>query len=555
MSTKLMERVLRGEFDVKVFDSYEENIRWNLVNNIIENYRKLLETSSSEDIEKRGKLTKKILKDMASIGLFGLNIPESYGGRGLNLQEYLTLVAEMARLDLSVSLVSLAHLSIGIKGILLFGSEDQKDRYLPRAASGDLIFSYALTEPKHGSDARHIETRAELSPDGEYYILNGKKTYITNANYAGALTVFAQMDPGRPGFMGAFIVETGWEGVHIEKDMPKMGLKASSTATIIFDNVKVPKENLLGKPGDGYKIALTILSYGRLGLAAASFGLMEQSIKDMLKRARSRNQFGRPIIDFELVQEMIVKAEVYAAVTKAMTFFTSHILEKDPGASVAVETSHCKLFGTTRAWNVLYDAMQIHGGAGYLSTMPFEKRMRDFRVATIFEGTTEIHSIYPPLWVLRQWQKELSRKSLPEKIKDIGSIFMASHKWESWGEEQELQKAQRICSRLVSSARKMLVFAMLRYGERATEHEFLLRRITLLSLYAFGLIALSARVNYAKKQRTVTEKDLAILDYFAEEAKTVHSEAATVLTSPIEKAHSRIMNFILSYQDSASNDS
>lgn len=544
MSIKLMEQALRGNFDREIFDSYEEKIRWDLVGGIVEEYRKLLETYSSDDFEKRGKLTKKVLKDMAAIGLFGLNVPESYGGKGLTLQEYLFLVAEMARLDLSVSLVSLAHLSIGIKAILLFGSEDQKERYLPRAASGDLIFSYALTEPKHGSDARHIETRAEMAQDGEYYILNGRKTYITNANYAGALTVFAQMDPNRPGFMGAFIVETGWEGIRIEKDMPKMGLKASSTATVILDNVKVPRENLIGNPGDGYKIALAVLSYGRLGLAAASFGLMEQSVQDMLKRAHSRKQFGRPIIDFELVQEMIVKARVYATVTRAMTFFTSYILERDSGASVAVETSHCKLFGTTKAWDVLYDAMQLHGGAGYLSNLPFEKRMRDFRVATIFEGTTEIHSIYPPLWILRQWQKTLSGMSFPEKFKYLSSLFAISEKWDAWGEEPELQKAQKMCYRLVASARKLLAFAMIRYGDKIGEREFFLRRITFLSLYAFGLIALGAVTKCAIKKGIVREEDLAVLDYFAEEAKIVHEKTTSIFMSSIEKAHSRVMKAV-----------
>ncbi|MGC8718538.1 MAG: acyl-CoA dehydrogenase family protein [Thermodesulforhabdaceae bacterium] len=545
MGVRLMEQLLRGNFDWGLFNAYEERIRWDVVNDILGNYRKLLETFSSEEVEKKGKLTKKILKDMATIGLFGLNIPESYGGKGLNLQEYLTLVAEMAKLDLSVSLVSLAHLSIGIKGIILFGSPEQKERYLPRAASGDLIFSYALTEPKHGSDARHIETRAELSPDGEYYILNGTKTYITNANYAGALTVFAQMDPRNPGFMGAFIVETGWEGVQIEKDMPKMGLKASSTATIKFENVKVPRENLIGNPGDGYKIALAILSYGRLGLAAAAFGLMEQSCEDMIKRARSRTQFGRPIGQFELVQEMIVKAEVYKAVTRAMTFFTACILEKAPDASVAVETSHCKLFGTTRAWNVLYDAMQIHGGAGYLSTLPFEKRMRDFRVATIFEGTTEIHSIYPPLWILRQWKKELAGKSFTDKARFIGSLFSHSREWQSWGDEPEFQKAQRVCYKLIAAARRLLTYAMLRYGEKVGEHEFFLRRITHLSLYAFGLIALSAFLRHEKKRGALTEKNLAVLDYFTEEAQTVYQEAASVVSSPVEKAHRRLVKISL----------
>ena len=195
------------------------------------------EFSRRETLESLGRLPQEMLQEMAGIGLFGLTIPAAYGGLGFSTWEYMRVVDEMVRLDMAAALASLAHLSIGVKGIELFGNESQKQKYLVPAASGEMIFSYALTEPRIGSDAQHIETRAKLSPDGGHYLLNGQKTYITNANYAGALTVFAQMDPARPGFMGAFIVETGWAGVKIGKDMPKMGLKASSTAAIQFRDV------------------------------------------------------------------------------------------------------------------------------------------------------------------------------------------------------------------------------------------------------------------------------------------------------------------------------
>ena len=288
-----------------------------------------------------------MLKRMGEVGLFGLTIPESYGGLGFNLWEYLGVVEELARLDISAGLISLAHLSIGVKGIVLFGTELQKRKYLPPAASGDMIFAFALTEPGIGSDAQHIETTATLSGDGSHYILNGRKTYITNANYAGGLTVFAQLDPKQPGYMGAFIVETDREGVRVGKDMPKMGLKASSTAAIQFKDVRVPVENLLGRPGDGFKIAMTILNYGRLGLGAASAGMMRQSFEDMMHRSSTRIQFGVPIGDFPLVQEKIVKTRVYGFVSSSMNDFVAGLLEESPLRNVAIETSHCKLFGTT----------------------------------------------------------------------------------------------------------------------------------------------------------------------------------------------------------------
>jgi len=187
-----------------------------------------------------------------------------------------------------------------------------------------------------------------------------------------------------------------------------MGLKASSTAPIQLKDVRVPVENLLGRPGDGFKIAMTILNYGRLALGAGAAGLMRRSLQDMVKRAASRKQFGVPINRFELIQEKMVRARVNGYVVEAMTEFTAAMLGQDPLAPVAIESSHCKLFGTNRAWDTLYDALQVAGGSGYLSTQPYEKRMRDFRVTTIFEGTTEIHSIYPALFTLRTLAKRIA---------------------------------------------------------------------------------------------------------------------------------------------------
>ena len=396
-----------GSLDTDLFRSFQEEELEDKTREVVAKFARLSEEYPPQLLEQQGSVPEELLRKLGSIGFFGLTIPTAYGGLGLSLRQYLKVVEEIASRDLALAILSLAHLSIGMKGILLFGTEEQKQRYLPRAASGEMIFSYALTEPKTGSDAKNIETVATLADDGNYYVLNGQKTYITNANYAGGLTVFAQLDPKNPGFMGAFIVETAWEGVEIGKDMPKMGLKASSTAPIQLRGVRVPVENLVGKPGDGFKIAMTILNYGRLALGAGSAGAMERALHDMAKRAANRKQFGVPISRFELIQEKMVRARVNGYVVSAITEFTAAMLARDPVAPVTVESSHCKLFGTNRAWDTLYDALQVAGGSGYLSTQPYEKRMRDNRVATIFEGTTEIHSIYPALFTLRNLGKRV----------------------------------------------------------------------------------------------------------------------------------------------------
>ena len=497
------------------------------VEKVVSAYRQLLQRFPPEALEALGRLPPEMLQGMAEIGLFGLTIPAAYGGLGFSLREYLKVVEEMVRLDMAAALASLAHLSIGAKGIELFGNESQKQQYLVPAASGEMIFSYALTEPKSGSDAQHIETQARLSKDGRHYLLNGQKIYITNANYAGALTVFAQMDQARPGFMGAFIVETGWAGVKIGKDMPKMGLKASSTAAIQFRDVRIPGENLIGTPGDGFRIAMTILNYGRLALGAASLGMMRQSLADMTKRSASRVQFGVPIKNFPLIQEKLVKARVNSFVAAAMNDFTAALLQQDPTANFAVETSHCKLFGTTRAWDTLYDAFQVAGGAAYLATNPYEKRLRDFRVATVFEGTTEIHSIYPALSGMRNLEKQLRALggSRLSRLRFLFKQFVTSVEWPMSVADGTMKKASKLACANADTVRRLLALGLLLHGKRVSEKQFLLRRITTLSLYLYALLAVLTRMSASKEAGAVANGERDLLHWVLEEAITARKNS------------------------------
>ena len=490
-----------GRLNKAVFKNFQDLQADDRTQEIIDKYFDLSRQYPAHYFEEKGVLSKEILRKLGEIEFFGLNIPTSYGGAGLSLQQYLKVIEETTPQSMALGFTALAHLSIGIKGIALFGSKEQKKKYLVPAAAGEMIFAYALTEAKKGSDAQNIETTAVLSEDGQNYILNGQKSYITNANYAGAMTVFAQMDPARPGFMGAFIVETSWDGVKIGKDVSKMGLKASSTAAVQFKNVRIPKENLLGKPGDGFKIAMVILNYGRLALGAASSGMMKQSLKDMVKRSSRRTQFGVPINHFELVQEMMVKAKVNSYVTSAMTAFAAGMLEENPLAPVAAESSHCKLFGTNRAWDTLYDALQVAGGSGYLSTQPYEKRMRDFRVTTIFEGTTEIHSIYPALFMMRNLKKHLLTKhtgKFSQMVFLIKEIFRGTI-WDIKFSPKEMKQAAQVANSIAKSIRFNIITGFLFYGEKVLQRQFFLRRITYLSLYFFGILSMLARIESVKE--------------------------------------------------------
>ena len=537
-SGSFMEKILEGVFDKTVFDSYHMPVDSDKIQSLLQSYREMFKDHSPQKIEEEGRVPEEMLQEMRKKGFFGISLDETYGGSGVGLVDCIRFVEEISALDLASAVVFLAHLFIGIKGIELYGTEKQKRQYLPLAASGEMIFSYALTEPNFGSDARHIETKAELSEDGKYYILNGTKTYITNANYAQGLTAFTQMDPAHPGFMGAFIVETAWEGVKIGKDMPKMGIKASSTATIQFQNVHVPVENMLGKPGEGYKIALAILNYGRLALGAASAGLIDVSLKDMIKRAGARMQFGVPIRNFPLVQEKITNARVHGFVTSCINYFTANLLESQPTEDPVIETSHCKLYGSTRAWDVLYDAMQVAGGAGYLMTQPYEKRMRDFRVVPIFEGTTEIHSVYPTLFLLGRLKKELrSHKGFSRWsfiLKDFFSSF-AAMPWRIDGDAETMQEAVRLVKASARTIKRMLLLGIVFYKDKIAEREFFLRRVTTLSLYAFGLLSVLAKISGDLKSGVSKSGDLDLLRYFLEEAKEARCNSTRIFDTEKEK--------------------
>jgi acyl-CoA dehydrogenase family protein 9 len=542
-----MEKIYRGQFDPGLLQLGSPDIDEAKVARIAYRYGELLKDHLATGREADGVLPAALIGKMAESGFFGLTVDTRYGGQGLKLCEYLKVVEEISRLDIPIAFTFLAHLSIGIKAIQLFGTLEQKEKYLPQAASGQMIFAFALTEPHIGSDAQHIQTSALLSPDQSHYVLNGKKTYITNANYAGGMTVFAQLDPKVPGFMGAFIVETAWEGVRVGKEMPKMGLTSSSTAPVQFKDVRVPRQNLLGAPGEGFKIAMSVLNYGRLSLGASSASFMRLSASEMLKRASSRIQFQVPIGNFQLIQEKIVHARVGEAVSSAMNELAAAALQANPLLTTAVETSHCKLFGTTRAWETAYEALQTAGGAGYLKTLPYEKRMRDIRVTTVFEGTTEVHSIYPALWGMRMLAKSLkdSGRSGLSLAAELIKLLLKAPKWPDIYENSLMRQGLKEAKRCARATRVLLLSAILLYGKKiargqSADKEFLLRRITTLSLYTFGLLALLRQTDIKHKAGAVEAQDFILLQYFIAEAKTARKSNRNLWDSRRERLSSAL---------------
>jgi acyl-CoA dehydrogenase len=333
-----------------------------------------------------------LIGEMRQLGLFGMTIPEAYGGLGLSMSEEVEVLFQLCRTSPAFRSVHGTNNGIGSQGIVLDGTEEQKRKYLPRLASGEVIASFALTEPDAGSDAASLKTSARRSGNG--WVLNGTKRFITNAPEASLFTVMARTNPAEKGAAGisAFLVEAPNPGLKIGKPDRKMGQRGAHTADVVFEDCFVPADALLGgKEGQGFKTAMKVLDRGRLHISAVAVGVAERLIRDMLRYAKERVQFGHPIGEFQLVQAMLAdsRAEAYAA--RAMV--RDAAARRDAGENVSTEASCCKYFATEMVGRVADRAVQIHGGAGYIADYGVERFYRDVRLFRLYEGTSQIQQL------------------------------------------------------------------------------------------------------------------------------------------------------------------
>jgi acyl-CoA dehydrogenase family protein 9 len=382
------------------------------------------------DVQKHdhdGRFPEDVRQGFHELGLMGLNIPEAYGGFGASAVVFNRVFGEIGATDPSLAVYFGAHQSIGCKGIVLFGTEEQKQRYLPRCATGELVAAFCLTEAGSGSDAQAMKATAVPSADGTHYVLNGAKIWISNAGYAGLLTVFAKVPVEEKGKVKervtAFIVEAASAGVSLGKLEDKMGIKASDTRAIFFEHVVVPAENRLGEVGQGFKIALEVLNSGRLGLAAGSARGIRRIMNEAVTYARQREQFGRPIASFEMVKRKIAiaAAECYAA--DAAWMLTAAMVDHG-GVDFSLETAACKVYASEAAYRAANEALQIAGGIGYSKEFPYERAVRDSRIMLIFEGTNEILRALIALMGLQQPGERLKAlgAALQDPIRSLGAI-------------------------------------------------------------------------------------------------------------------------------------
>ncbi|SLN32321.1 acyl-CoA dehydrogenase family protein [Oceanibacterium hippocampi] len=345
-----------------------------------------------ERVEEEDDVPPEVIREMADLGLFGISVPESYGGLGLSLSEEIEVIRELCQTSLAFRSAIGTNVGIGSQGLVMDGTEEQRARYLPKIASGEMVISFALTEPEAGSDAASLRTSARR--DGHEYVLNGSKRYITNATRAGAFTVMARTDPDSKGAGGisAFIVEAGTPSLSVGKPDRKMGQRGTKTADVIFEDCRVPAENLIGgREGQGFYMAMRVLDRGRLHLSSVAIGQAERMLRDTVRYASERRQFGQAIADFQLIQGLLAdcRTELFAA--SAMVRETARRF--DGQQSITLDAACCKYFATEMVGRVADRCVQIHGGAGYMAEYAIERFYRDVRLLRLYEGTSQVQQL------------------------------------------------------------------------------------------------------------------------------------------------------------------
>jgi acyl-CoA dehydrogenase family protein 9 len=483
-----------------------------------------------------GEMPEEFIEELKEFGMFGLVIPEEHGGMGLGNMAYSRTLQEIGKHDASVAVTVGAHSSIGMRGLLLFGTEEQKARYLPALATGEMIAAYCLTEPGAGSDAAAVKTTARR--DGDDWILNGNKLWITNGGIADFFTVFAKTESeGGRGKMTGFIVTRDMAGVSVGPHEDKMGLRSNPTTTVHFDEVRVPNANVLGKPGEGFKVAMMILNSGRTGLGGGSVGGMKRLISLATKQANERKTFGQPISSYGLIKQKVGQMVVDCYTSEAVVTMVGGIIDQGY-EEYAVEAAISKVYATECLWRTADEALQIAGGNGFMKEYPYERIVRDCRINRIFEGTNEILRLFIALTAMNDVASQLQELQSTMKgifndpIKGFGvlSDYARKHAALRTGVgnaaklenlHPEIQFAADIFEEdtryLASAADKILR----KHGKRIIGKQFASKRLAEIMIDLFVLAATISRVQSSidAKGANAAAKEIDILRLFAREAK------------------------------------
>lgn len=466
------------------------------------------EEVDSARIDQEAKIPPETMNGLKELGLFGMQIPEEYGGLGLSNTVYARL-AEITALDGSIAVTLAAHQAIGLKGILIAGNEAQKEKYLPKLASGEHIAAFCLTEPGSGSDAASIQTRATLSEDGKHYLINGSKIWISNGATADIMTVFARTEVVKDGAkmdkITAFIVERAFGGITSGKPEDKLGIRGSNTCEVAFDNVPVPVENIIGEVGSGFKVAMNILNSGRFSMGSSSAGMIKKLIEMTSEYAATRKQFNRSLSEFGMIQEKFALMAINAFVMESMAYLTAGMMDRPGVPDCSVEAAIVKIFSSEGGWICVSEALQVLGGLGYTKNYPFERYVRDCRILPIFEGTNEILRMYVALTGMQHAGKILTGKIKEMKKGNIGVVlgmvgkrlksnFGSSMNFGLTGKDgivhPSLQESAKKFEQNVAFFGSTVESLLYRYGKSMVDEQLVLKRVAdvLINLYAMTAV-------------------------------------------------------------------
>ena len=368
----------------------ELNDNQKMIKNMVREFAEKEIAPVAAELDQKEEYPTKILEKMAKLGLLGIIVPSEYGGAGLDTISYTTVIEEISRKCASTGVITSVHNSLVCWPIMHYGGEEQKKKYLPILAKGEKIGAFAGTEPNAGSDLGAMQTNAVLK--GNKYIINGDKTFITSGSEAGIIIVFAVTDKSAgPKGISAFIVENTFKGYKVGSIYEKLGINASGTAELIFENMEVPKENLLGNEGEGFKIALSTLDGGRIGIGAQAVGIAQAALDESIEYSKQRQQFGRPIAKFQAIQWMIADMATHIEAARYLVYNAAYT--KDKGERFSKEAAMAKLFASETAMDAVIKAVQIHGGYGYTKEYTVERLFRDAKITEIYEGTSEVQRL------------------------------------------------------------------------------------------------------------------------------------------------------------------
>jgi acyl-CoA dehydrogenase family protein 9 len=491
--------------------------------------RELAEDIDPREIEEKGWIGDNLVRELGERGLCGLYAPEQYGGQGLSQTGYCRVFETFAQIDAALSVVMGVHQSIGMKGIVLFGSDEQKERFLPDLAAGRKLAGFALTEPEAGSDAYHLQSRAVLQPDGSW-VLNGEKRYIGNGGKGEVFVTFARAEVGSEDRHIALIVEKGMKGFEVGERYDTMGLRGNDLRRLYFNDVRVPAENVLGEPGEGFHIAMHVLNNGRLSLGTGSVGATKGLLDRVIQHTKERRQFGRPLADFELVQDKIAWMVSYLFGLESTTYLTCGMV--DAGVpDYSLESAICKVAGTEFLWYAANRALQLKGGAGYMRDEPYEKILRDIRIFPIFEGANDVLRAFIALTGVKPLGEQLSGLGELELADPLGSLGVVIDYVSGRIQREvrpdritrahpELSKQADSVADQVKRLRDVTEGLLRQHGKGIVERQFQQKRLSAAISDIFAQVALLSRVTSILEDQgaDVSGQEIYIADTFCARA-------------------------------------